>query len=148
VSQMTPQSIIAHNRIVSKLGEGEGGMGEVWRATDTKLGLDVAIKILPEAFAADVDRMARFAREAHIFRRFQITMHPALFMRRFQRQQSDGQWPATLPASNAPLVRFEHSSRYGAIADYASREPPELGSKSRPANGGSAVPTSCEKHRG
>jgi hypothetical protein len=35
-----------------------------------------------------------------------------------------------------------------AIADYASREPPELGSKSRPANGGSTVPTSCEKHRG
>jgi serine/threonine-protein kinase len=41
-------------------------MGEVWRATDTKLNRDVAIKILPEAFAQDVDRMARFTREAQV----------------------------------------------------------------------------------
>ena len=39
-------------------------MGEVWRATDTKLDRDVAIKILPAAFAADAGRMARFEREA------------------------------------------------------------------------------------
>ena len=55
---------IAHYRIVSKLGE--GGMGEVWRATDTKLGRDVAIKILPEAFAADAGRIERFQREAQV----------------------------------------------------------------------------------
>ena len=41
-------------------------MGEVWRATDTKLGRDVAIKILPETFAQDADRMARFTREAQV----------------------------------------------------------------------------------
>jgi serine/threonine protein kinase len=41
-------------------------MGEVWRATDTKLNRDVAIKILPEAFAQDADRMARFEREAQV----------------------------------------------------------------------------------
>ena len=58
------QQTIAHYRITSKLGA--GGMGEVWRATDTKLGRDVAIKILPEAFAADPDRMARFTREAQV----------------------------------------------------------------------------------
>src|SRR5262252_2905027 len=45
---------------------GSGGMGEVYRATDTKLGRDVAIKVLPEAFAADPDRMARFQREAQV----------------------------------------------------------------------------------
>src|SRR3982751_5083024 len=61
---MSPQPSIAHYRITSKLGE--GGMGEVWRATDTKLNRDVAIKILPETFAADPDRLARFTREAQV----------------------------------------------------------------------------------
>ena len=55
---------IAHYRITAKLGE--GGMGEVYRARDTKLDRDVAIKILPAAFASDADRMARFRREAQI----------------------------------------------------------------------------------
>ena len=50
--------------IVSALGA--GGMGEVWRARDTKLGREVAIKTLPEAFAADPDRRARFEREAKL----------------------------------------------------------------------------------
>src|ERR1019366_2979318 len=55
---------IAHSRITSKLGE--GGMGEEYRATDTKLGRDVAIKVIPDAFASDANRMARFAREAQV----------------------------------------------------------------------------------
>lgn len=55
---------LAHYRVTAKLGE--GGMGEVYQAQDTKLGRDVAIKVLPKAFTADAERLARFEREARV----------------------------------------------------------------------------------
>jgi len=64
IRSMPPQMSIAHYRITAKIGE--GGMGAVYRATDTKLNRDVAIKMLPESFARDADRLARFQREAQV----------------------------------------------------------------------------------
>jgi len=56
--------MLLHYRLAEKIGE--GGMGVVWRALDTTLDRDVAIKILPEAFSTDTDRVARFEREAKV----------------------------------------------------------------------------------
>ncbi len=55
---------LLHHRIVKKIGE--GGMGIVYRAHDTKLERDIAVKILPDEFAGDGQRLARFAREARL----------------------------------------------------------------------------------
>src|SRR5262245_13877820 len=57
-----PGARLGAYEIVSSVGA--GGMGEVYRARDTRLGRDVALKLLPEAFARDSDRLARFEREA------------------------------------------------------------------------------------
>ncbi len=61
---LEPGRMLLHYRLVERIGR--GGMGEVWRAADTTLDREVAIKILPEAFAADPERLARFEREAKV----------------------------------------------------------------------------------
>jgi serine/threonine protein kinase len=55
---------LGHYQIISEIGK--GGMGEVYQAKDQKLGRDVAIKVLPDEFARDADRVARFQREAKV----------------------------------------------------------------------------------
>ena len=59
---LTPGTRLGVYEVTAPIGE--GGMGQVYRARDTKLNRDVAIKVLPEAFAQDADRLARFEREA------------------------------------------------------------------------------------
>src|SRR5262245_40172614 len=59
-----PGAMLGPYQVLSAIGA--GGMGEVYRARDTKLNRDVALKILPAAFASDPERLARFKREAHV----------------------------------------------------------------------------------
>jgi Tol biopolymer transport system component len=68
---MKPGDSLAHFIVQEQIGL--GGMGAVFRATDTKLSRDVALKVLPEAFAEDAERLARFRREAQVLASLQ---HP------------------------------------------------------------------------
>ena len=61
---LAPGTRLGAYEVISPIGA--GGMGEVYRARDTRLHRDVAIKVLPEMFSADADRLARFKREAHV----------------------------------------------------------------------------------
>jgi serine/threonine-protein kinase len=59
-----PGTRLVHFQLVEKIGE--GGMGVVWKATDTTLDREVAIKVLPDTLAGDAERLARFEREAKL----------------------------------------------------------------------------------
>ena len=61
---LTPGTTLGSYTVTVKIGE--GGMGEVYQARDTKLDRDVALKVLPEAFTSDPERLARFEREAKV----------------------------------------------------------------------------------
>ena len=61
---LEPGTKLAHYEVVAPIGA--GGMGEVYRARDTRLDRDVAIKVLPDEFSRDKDRLARFEREAKL----------------------------------------------------------------------------------
>ncbi len=61
---LQPDRTLSHYRLVEKIGE--GGMGVVWKALDTTLDREVAVKVLPETFSGDPDRVARFEREAKL----------------------------------------------------------------------------------
>jgi eukaryotic-like serine/threonine-protein kinase len=63
-TRLTPGTLVGQYRVEGLLGA--GGMGEVYRAHDTKLNRDIALKVLPESFTRDPDRLARFTREAHV----------------------------------------------------------------------------------
>src|SRR5919109_703170 len=88
---------------------GAGGMGEVYRARDTKLNRDVALKVLPEAFTTDPDRLARFKREAHMLAALN---HPNIATI-YGFEESDGVRARALRAARRPSsVRRRHRVGY------------------------------------
>jgi TolB-like protein/Tfp pilus assembly protein PilF len=103
---------LGHYRLTAKLGA--GGMGEVFRAVDTKLGRDVAVKILPAEMASDPERLERFRREAKVL----ATLDHAAIVSVFSIEEVDGIHFLTMqlvdgetldrltPAEGLPLERF------------------------------------------
>jgi serine/threonine protein kinase len=85
---MGPASSIANYGITPKLGE--GGMSEVYRATDTKLNREVTIKVLPESFAQGLDRMVRFTRQAQLLASLNRPNIAAIHIPRVRVQFVDG----------------------------------------------------------
>jgi serine/threonine protein kinase len=93
-------------QILSPLGA--GGMGEVYRARDTRLGRDVAIKILPRAFTADADRLARFEREARVLASLNHPHIAAIY------GFEEGPVEARRPAEANPTYAMLHAARQSA----------------------------------
>ena len=87
-------------QVTAKIGE--GGMGEVYRARDTKLDRDVALKVLPQAFTDDPDRLARFEREAKVLASLN---HPNIGRIRSARTSSWAWSPST--STRTPVARPE-----------------------------------------
>ena len=71
---LKPGTTLGPYEVTAKIGE--GCMGEVYRARDTTLDRDVALKVLPDAFTADLERLARFEREARCWRRWTARSTP------------------------------------------------------------------------
>jgi len=93
--------------VIGKIGE--GGMGEVYRATDTRLHRDVALKVLPDAFAREPDRLLRFTREAHTLAALN---HPNIaHIYGFEEAPSTGQASAVTRALVMELVEGEDLSQ-------------------------------------
>ncbi|PYX50832.1 MAG: hypothetical protein DMG79_04830 [Acidobacteria bacterium] len=100
---------------------GAGGMGEVYRARDTRLGRDVAIKILPESFARDTDRLHRFEQEA---RAVAALSHPNI-LAIFDTGQNNGS-----PFLVSELLEGETCVRSWIVGRSRSGKPLTMGCKS------------------
>jgi len=131
---------LSHYRVTAAIGA--GGMGEVYRATDTKLGRDVALKVLPAEMARDPNRLARFQREA---RAVAALNHPHI-VTIFSVEQADGVHFLTMelvegqsldrliPASGLPIERIVEIASSLAAALAAAHEKSIVHRDLKPAN--------------
>ena len=112
---------LGHYEILEPLGK--GGVGEVYRAGDTKVDRDVAIKVLPEDFATDVDRLARFEREAKLLASLNHTNIAASMGWRMRTISGSSRWSwwggkrslSGLPARGASRSRKPSRSRRSPV---------------------------------
>ena len=143
---LTPGTRLGPYEIVAPLGA--GGMGEVYRARDTRLGRDVAIKVLPEDVASDPDRLARFEREAKAVAALNhpniVTLHSIeeadgvrfLTMELVEGQSLDRCWPARSAAGARARPRDPARRRAGRGAREGRRAPrPEARERDGDARG-------------
>ena len=84
--------------IVAPLGA--GGMGEVWRARDTRLGRDVALKLIGEAFTADLERLGRFEREAKLL----ASLHHPHIAVLYGQEEADGRRALVMELVEGPTL--------------------------------------------
>ena len=96
---------------------GAGGMGEVYRARDPRLGRDVALKVLPEVFARDSERMARFEREAQVLASLN---HPSIAAI-YGLEESEGTRAIVMELVEGPTLRGPLPLRRGAATRAADR---------------------------
>jgi serine/threonine protein kinase/Tol biopolymer transport system component len=135
-----PGQQLLHFRIVEKLGE--GGMGVVWKAVDTSLDREVAIKVLPANFADDAERLARFEREARMLASLNHThiagiygIHEAQGTRFLSMELVPGEdLSAVLERGPLPLERTLHIAREVAEALETAHENGVIHRDLKPAN--------------
>jgi serine/threonine protein kinase/Tol biopolymer transport system component len=109
---LAPGTQLGSYEIIGPLGV--GGMGEVYRARDSKLGREVALKVLPAAFASDAERMSRFRREAQVLASLNHPNIAAVY----------GMEDGSLPDDKAPTVHLDPAS--SSRAPVVSGTPPAL----------------------
>jgi len=134
---------LAHYRITGDLGA--GGMGEVWRAVDEKLGREVALKVLPQEFAADPERMARFEREAKVLASLNHPNIATLYGLETVPSDAGSDLNSKLKTQHPPTAAaaVQGSSEGGAneplAGGGASRRPLGASNSKLPANAGATV---------
>ena len=124
---------------------GVGGMGEVYRARDTRLGRDVAIKILPRAFGADPDRLARFEREARVLASLNHPHIGAIY----GLEESDGISALVLElVEGDDLAQRDRARADAARRGAAHREADRRGARSRARAGHHPPRSEAREHQG
>ena len=140
---LTPGTRLGVYEIIASIGD--GGMGEVYRATDTTLGRQVAIKILPDAFASDPERLARFEREAKTLASLNHPHIAAIY----GFEKSAGMHALVMELVEGPtLADRDRARRDSPRRSLAHREADRRGARSRARAGDHSSRSQAREHQG